>query len=121
MGPSPSRHLRLCASRREAFADPKRGAHRNGNHLDEVVPDYQAQELPVCFSFLLPPSFHPHEKTNPPTPNSLAAVNFFLGMVGIVQVSRIVMWQQAQKKLEAEAAVAAPGGVAKVEEVPVKA
>ncbi|KAK4219078.1 hypothetical protein QBC37DRAFT_411208 [Rhypophila decipiens] len=32
----------------------------------------------------------------------LAAVNFFLGMVGIVQVSRITMWHQAQKKLEAD-------------------
>ncbi|CCC10308.1 hypothetical protein SMACR_02884 [Sordaria macrospora] len=27
----------------------------------------------------------------------LAAVNFFLGMVGIVQVSRILLWQQSQK------------------------
>ena len=27
----------------------------------------------------------------------LAAVNFFLGMVGVVQVSRILMWQQSQK------------------------
>lgn len=33
----------------------------------------------------------------------LAAVNFFLGMVGIVQVSRIVMWQQSQKDLEQKA------------------
>jgi len=29
----------------------------------------------------------------------LAAVNFFLGGVGIVQVSRILMWQQSQKGL----------------------
>lgn len=28
---------------------------------------------------------------------SLAAVNFFLGIVGIVQVSRIVMYNQSQK------------------------
>ncbi|KAK3367068.1 hypothetical protein B0T24DRAFT_634703 [Lasiosphaeria ovina] len=32
----------------------------------------------------------------------LAAVNFFLGLVGIVQVSRIVMWQQSQKTLPAK-------------------
>ncbi|KAM7209689.1 Uncharacterized protein family (UPF0041) domain containing protein, partial [Naviculisporaceae sp. PSN 640] len=31
----------------------------------------------------------------------LAAVNFFLGMVGIVQVSRIALWHQEQKKLGA--------------------
>ncbi|KAJ4298703.1 hypothetical protein N0V88_003735 [Collariella sp. IMI 366227] len=30
----------------------------------------------------------------------LAAVNFFLGMVGIVQCTRIVMWQRSQKALE---------------------
>jgi len=42
--------------------------------------------------------------------HSLAAVNFFLGMVGVVQVSRILMYQQAQKALkekeEAEASAA---------------
>jgi len=42
--------------------------------------------------------------------HSLAAVNFFLGMVGIVQVSRIAMYHQAQKALkekeEAEASAA---------------
>lgn len=27
----------------------------------------------------------------------LAAVNFFLGIVGVVQVSRILMWQSSQK------------------------
>ena len=34
--------------------------------------------------------------------NSLAAVNFFLGLVGIVQVSRIMMWRSEQKKMLAE-------------------
>ena len=29
--------------------------------------------------------------------NSLAAVNFFLGIVGMVQVGRILTWQQSQK------------------------
>ncbi|KAK4042501.1 hypothetical protein C8A01DRAFT_44513 [Parachaetomium inaequale] len=29
----------------------------------------------------------------------LAAVNFFLGVVGVVQCSRILMWQQSQKGL----------------------
>ncbi|KAL2269036.1 hypothetical protein VTJ83DRAFT_3882 [Remersonia thermophila] len=33
----------------------------------------------------------------------LAAVNFFLGMVGIVQVSRIALYHQKQKRLAAEA------------------
>lgn len=37
------------------------------------------------------------------TNNSLAAVNFFLGLVGIVQVSRILMWRSSQKELEAQA------------------
>lgn len=30
--------------------------------------------------------------------SSLAAVNFFLGMVGIVQVTRILLYNQSQKK-----------------------
>ena len=33
----------------------------------------------------------------------MAAVNFFLGLVGIVQVSRIVMYRQSQAALEAQA------------------
>ncbi|KAK0633122.1 hypothetical protein B0T14DRAFT_53931 [Immersiella caudata] len=33
----------------------------------------------------------------------LAAVNFFLGMVGIVQVSRIMLYRQSQKALEEKA------------------
>ena len=33
----------------------------------------------------------------------LAAVNFFLGLVGIVQVSRIVMYNQSQKALKQKA------------------
>lgn len=32
------------------------------------------------------------------TLTSLAAVNFFLGIVGVIQVSRIVMYQQSLKK-----------------------
>jgi hypothetical protein len=35
--------------------------------------------------------------------SSLAAVNFFLGVVGVVQCSRILMWQQSQKALPAAA------------------
>ncbi|KAJ9155671.1 hypothetical protein NKR23_g1810 [Pleurostoma richardsiae] len=34
----------------------------------------------------------------------LAAVNFFLGIVGIVQVTRIAMWQSSQKKTQLPAA-----------------
>ncbi|KAG6002696.1 hypothetical protein E4U54_000816 [Claviceps lovelessii] len=33
-----------------------------------------------------------------PRYNSLAAVNFFLGLVGVVQVSRILMYESAKKK-----------------------
>ena len=33
--------------------------------------------------------------------HSLAAVNFFLGLVGIVQVSRILMYRSSQKDLPA--------------------
>lgn len=36
--------------------------------------------------------------------SSLAAVNFFLGCVGVVQVSRIFMWQRSQKGSSLEAA-----------------
>ncbi|OLN86557.1 putative mitochondrial pyruvate carrier 2 [Colletotrichum chlorophyti] len=32
----------------------------------------------------------------------LAAVNFFLGVVGVIQVSRILVWQSAQKKSAGE-------------------
>jgi hypothetical protein len=32
---------------------------------------------------------------------SLAAVNFFLGVVGIVQCTRIAIWHQSQKGLPA--------------------
>ncbi len=45
--------------------------------------------------------------------NSLAAVNFFLGMVGVVQCTRIALWHQSQKGLEGKAED-------KVEEVVVK-
>lgn len=31
------------------------------------------------------------------TTNSLAAVNFFLGVVGVVQCTRIALWHQSQK------------------------
>ncbi|OHW95732.1 UPF0041 domain protein [Colletotrichum incanum] len=34
----------------------------------------------------------------------LAAVNFFLGVVGVVQCSRILMWQSSQKKSAGELA-----------------
>lgn len=34
----------------------------------------------------------------------LAAVNFFLGCVGVVQVSRIFLWQRSQKGSSLEAA-----------------
>ena len=30
--------------------------------------------------------------------SSLAAVNFFLGIVGVMQVTRILIWQRSQKK-----------------------
>lgn len=33
--------------------------------------------------------------------NRLAAVNFFLGCVGVIQVSRILMWQSSVKKQSA--------------------
>jgi len=38
----------------------------------------------------------------------LAAVNFFLGLVGVVQVSRIVMYNQSQKAIKAKADAEAP-------------
>lgn len=32
---------------------------------------------------------------------SLAAVNFFLGTVGVIQVSRILMWQRSEEGMNA--------------------
>lgn len=59
-----------------------------------MVLDHQAQELPVR-----PPSTQVYKNTPKPTNmNSLAAVNFFLGLVGIVQVSRILMYESDKKK-----------------------
>lgn len=42
------------------------------------------------------------KKPRPTDCLSLAAVNFFLGLVGIVQVSRILMYESAKKKGLAE-------------------
>lgn len=44
------------------------------------------------------------EKSPQLTYSRLAAVNFFLGCVGVVQVSRIFMWQRSQKGSSLEAA-----------------
>lgn len=54
--------------------------------------DHQAQELPVR---------HEGSRKRNVSTNlfSLAAVNFFLGVVGVVQCSRILMWQQSQKSV----------------------
>jgi hypothetical protein len=46
--------------------------------------------------------------------NSLAAVNFFLGIVGIVQVTRIVSHNYAKGKTTAEQVEGATEGVSEV-------
>jgi len=73
------------------------------------VPYYQAKELPVrirlagalpcCFprSFVPCSGLHLNCLTNPPV-FRLAAVNFFLGCVGIVQMSRIAMYKMNKDK-----------------------
>ena len=58
-----------------------------------MVPDHQAQELPVQ---ALPHTRPSASSTNLTT--SLAAVNFFLGLVGLVQISRIAMYESEKKK-----------------------
>lgn len=35
----------------------------------------------------------------------MATVNFFLGCVGVIQVTRILMWQSSQKNMSAGAQV----------------
>jgi hypothetical protein len=71
------------------------------------VLDHQAQELPVSSISSFCPSYtnQAYFKTNnggeamltsPPT-HSLAAVNFFLGCVGVIQVSRILAYQRSIK------------------------
>lgn len=65
MGPRPSRRIRLLSPRREIIPDAEPGINRHGLHLDAVVLDHQAEELPVSFSSLslsslpLSPHIHP--------------------------------------------------------------
>lgn len=54
MGSRPRRHLRLCPSRRETLPHTKRRPDRHRLHLDPLVPDHQAQELPLGRRQLLP-------------------------------------------------------------------
>lgn len=87
-----------------------------------MVHDHHPQELPVCllypsslllsFPFISPlPPFSPsppilahthtfNSQTRANKTKSLAAVNFFLGCVGVVQVSRIAL-HDPKKALEA--------------------
>jgi hypothetical protein len=104
VGPRHSGHFGLCASRRETLADAERGAHGYRLDLDKVVSDYQAQELSVRLTRI--PIFYSFQRETGLTKfNSLAAVNFFLGMVGIVQVTRITLYHQSQKNAPAASAV----------------
>lgn len=57
------------------------------------MPHYQAQELPVRAIISL--GIFKHWLT---LHHSLAAVNFFLGLVGVVQVSRILSYESEKKK-----------------------
>ena len=105
--PRPSRHLRLLPSRREALADTKRGSDLHRPDLDPVVPDHQAKKhhvhLPLPSPILPFPLSHTFQSvvSYPANEPRLASVNFFLGLVGVVQVSRIVMYNSSQKKLTA--------------------
>ena len=100
MGPGPGWHLRLCAPGREALAHPERRPDRDRSDLDPLVLDHQAQEPPVRLTVPIPCAVKTERLTSVLLlAYSLAAVNFFLGGVGIVQVSRILMWQQSQKGL----------------------
>jgi hypothetical protein len=75
------------------------------------VSDHQAEELSVSyisFSARLRPA-GPHACLGSGLTFSflgrLAAVNFFLGIVGIVQVSRIVAYNQSKKKNPVQGAI----------------
>lgn len=97
VGPRPRGRLRFCAPGREALADAERGADRHRPDLDAVVLDHQAQELSVRSFDCFPQNTWAPRLTR----HSLAAVNFFLGIVGIVQVTRIGLYHQSQKALAA--------------------
>ena len=116
MGARDSRHLGSGAPGREALADAERGADHDGHHLDPVVPDHQAQELSVR-SLPLPSPVKTNSCLFRPilTQHSLAAVNFFLGVVGVVQCARIGLYHQSQKAALAE------GKAEEVKEAVVKA
>jgi hypothetical protein len=95
VGSGHCRYQRLCAACREAVTYAERGAGGNGDHLDQVVLRDQASEPPVrriiyCFK---------HRSNN----SRLAAVNFFLAIVGSVQVSRILTYRRSLKGSTVEA------------------
>ena len=66
-----------------------------------MVLDYQAEEhFSVCVffsSFLSSICLWIMDHANLMFSNSLAAVNFFLGLVGVIQVSRIVSYNMSHK------------------------
>ncbi len=75
------------------------------------MPDYQAQELPVritacpqspgaCFAGH---NYVSSDQWDTDFVIALLAVNFFLGIVGVVQVSRIVMHNSSKKSLPEQA------------------
>lgn len=67
MGSRPRRYLRLCAPGREALAHPERRPDCHRSHLDPLVLDHQAQELPVRFPSSILSSPFVFDPTNKPT------------------------------------------------------
>jgi hypothetical protein len=63
-------------------------------HLDPVVLDHKTEELSVRLLQLVD---HKFSFTNATTLHRLAAVNFFLGCVGTVQVGRILFYRRSVK------------------------
>ena len=101
MGSRDSRHIRLRASRGKTVPESELRIDGHRRNLDEMVSDHQAAERPVCLFFAL--SFATRTRSSDGKANAdtdvhrLAAVNFLLGCVGLVQVSRIFAYNQSQK------------------------
>lgn len=88
----PGWYFRLCPSSGEAVLDAELCAYVHRTDLDEVVHHHPSQELPVSRL----PNRRKVPMANTSTP-SLAAVNFFLALVGITQLTRIAMHESSKK------------------------
>lgn len=114
MGHCHCRNQRLLSPSRKALPHAKSRLDCHRRHLDAMVLHHKTPEFTVRFvpffiiSLPLPPLFFyiyiflPYPLTyltltSKKKKTRLAAVNFFLGCVGVTQVSRIFMYHRSQK------------------------